>query len=110
MTQSAPLSAVVLTHNEEANLAPCLASLAGWVDEVFVVDSGSTDATRAIAQRYGATVVEHAFETHARQWLWALGELPIHHGWVLALDADQRATPELAEEIKTLFERGAGGL
>ena len=65
-------SAVILTHNEEDNLGPCLASLAGWVAEVFVVDSGSTDATCAIAERHGARVLEHPFETHARQWLWAL--------------------------------------
>jgi glycosyltransferase involved in cell wall biosynthesis len=80
------------------------------VGELFVVDSGSTDATRAIAERYGATVVEHPFETHARQWLWALGHLPIQHGWILALDADQRVTPELREEIETLFSYRARGL
>jgi glycosyltransferase involved in cell wall biosynthesis len=106
----APLSAVVLTYNEEPNLASCLASLAGWVGELFVVDSGSTDATRAIAERYRATVVEHGFETHARQWLWALGHLPIKHGWVLALDADQRVTAELQEEIRALFAQGARSL
>lgn len=110
MSEVVPLSAVVLTHNEEPNLAPCLASLAGWVGELFVVDSGSTDATRAIAERYGATVVEHAFETHSRQWLWALGHLPIQHGWVLALDADQRVTLELRDEIRGLFAHGAGSL
>lgn len=103
MTGRAPISAVVLTHNEQANVDPCLASLAGWVGELFVVDSGSTDGTRSIAERHGARFTEHAFETHARQWLWALDHLPLQHAWVLALDADQRLTPDLQEEIVGLF-------
>ena len=57
----ASVAAVVLTFNEERNLPGCLASLAGWVDELFVVDSGSTDGTVEIARQAGARVVEHAF-------------------------------------------------
>jgi glycosyltransferase involved in cell wall biosynthesis len=94
-----PLSVAILTFNEERNLAACLESLVGWVNEIFVVDSGSTDATVSIAERFGARVVTHAFDTHARQWAWALRELPIRNAWVLALDADQRVTPELAQAI-----------
>ena len=94
-----PLAAVVLTFNEERNLDACLESLAGWVSELHVVDSGSTDQTLAIAARHGARVTSHPFETHARQWQWALQSLPIQADWVLALDADQRVTPELAAEI-----------
>jgi glycosyltransferase involved in cell wall biosynthesis len=103
MTGRVPVSAIVLTHNEESNLAPCLESLAGWVGEIFVLDSGSTDGTLSIAERHGAHVVEHGFETHSRQWLWALQHLPLKHAWVLALDADQRLTRELQEEIVDLF-------
>jgi glycosyltransferase involved in cell wall biosynthesis len=66
---------------------------------MFVVDSGSTDRTHEIARRCGATVVEHAFTTHAEQWNWALATLPVTTEWVLALDADQQVTPELAAEI-----------
>lgn len=105
----APVAAIVLTYNEEANLDSCLASLAGWVGELFVVDSGSTDATVAIAERHGATVVHHAFETHARQWLWVLQSLPLSYEWVLALDADQAVTPELKDEIVGLFGSGETG-
>ncbi len=94
-----PLSVVVLTFNEERNLPACLASVAGWADEVFVVDSGSTDETVAIARASGARVVTHPFETHARQWTWALKNLPLRTGWVLALDADQQVTPELQADI-----------
>lgn len=94
-----PLNVVVLTYNEELNLADCLASVADWAGAVFVVDSGSTDRTVEIAERFGARVFEHAFETHAKQWEWALGNLPLEAEWVLGLDADQSITPELADEM-----------
>jgi glycosyltransferase involved in cell wall biosynthesis len=97
-----PLAAVVLTFNEERNLDACLGSLAGWVSELHVVDSGSTDQTLAIAARHGAAVISHPFETHARQWQWAVHSLPLRADWILALDADQRVTPELAAEIGQL--------
>jgi glycosyltransferase involved in cell wall biosynthesis len=103
VTGRAPISAVVLTYNEQANLDSCLASLAEWSGEMFVVDSGSTDGTRSIAERHGARIVEHNFETHARQWHWALNHLPLKHEWVIAVDADQRVTPELQKEIVALF-------
>lgn len=100
-----PLSLVVLTRNEARNLPACLASVRDIAAEIFVVDSGSTDATRDIATEFGATVVSHPFETHARQWIWALRELPIRTDWVLALDADQQLTPELAREIPVVLAR-----
>lgn len=103
--ERAPLSVVVLTYNEGYNLPDCLASVSGWAQEIFVVDSGSTDGTREIAARYGAVVVEHPFETHAKQWNWALQNLPISTNWILALDADQRVTPELRGEIVEVCKR-----
>ena len=101
--KSLPLTFIVLTRNEEWNLAACLESVAGWVQEIFVVDSGSTDRTVEIAESYGAKVVTHPFETHPKQWNWALQNLPISTNWILALDADQRVTPELRQEITALF-------
>jgi len=94
----ADLSVVVLTCNEERNLPACLESVAGWAAQIFIVDSGSTDGTLAIAERFAARVVSHPFESHARQWQWALSTLPLGR-WVLALDADQSLTPELREDI-----------
>ena len=99
---SCPVSVVILTLNEELNLPQCLASVSGWVCQIFVVDAGSSDKTRGIANEFGAIVVEHPFETHSKQWRWALDNLPIRTDWVLALDADQRVTPELAREISEL--------
>src|SRR5947209_13788891 len=93
--QPVSLTVVVLTYNEERNLSACLESVAGWVREIFVVDSGSTDHTVAIAERYGARVVTHSFESHAKQWNWALRSLPFTFECALCLDADQRVTPEI---------------
>jgi glycosyltransferase involved in cell wall biosynthesis len=94
-----PLSVVVLTLNEEANLPACLASLARLACEVFVVDSGSTDGTLGIARAAGATVVSHPFEHYAAQRNWAQEHLPLRGAWLLHLDADERLTPELVDEI-----------
>ncbi len=101
-----PVSVVVLTFNEERNVAACLDSVKAWAARVFVVDSGSVDATLAIARGRGAEVVSHPFETHAKQWQWALATLPIETDWVLGLDADQQVTPELAEQIAGLLREG----
>jgi glycosyltransferase involved in cell wall biosynthesis len=97
------LAVVVLTLNEERNLPACLDSLGGWERPIFVVDSGSTDRTIAIARHRGAHVVTHVFETHAKQWQWALANLPLDADWVLALDADQRLTPQLRADIDRLI-------
>lgn len=94
-----PIAVVVLAFNEARNLPACLASVAGWTPEVFVVDSGSTDGTADLARQSGAIVVDHAFDSHARQWQWALATLPIRASWVLGLDADQRVSPELWSSI-----------
>jgi glycosyltransferase involved in cell wall biosynthesis len=98
-TPRAPVSVVVLTFNERRNIEACLRSVAGWTHDVFVVDSGSTDETAILARQCGATVVTHPFETHARQWRWALETLPLQTSWVLALDADQQVTAALREAI-----------
>lgn len=98
-----PVSAVVLTRDEELNLPACLQSMHELVAEIFVVDSGSTDATLEIARSFGATVVQREFTGHSAQWRWALDNLPLKHEWVLGLDADQRLLPELADEMRELF-------
>jgi len=95
------LSAVILTYNEEQNLPACLSSLKLLGCPIFVVDSGSTDRTLEIATRFGATILEHPFTTHTQQWDWALKNVPLESEWVMALDADQAITSELAAEIRT---------
>jgi glycosyltransferase involved in cell wall biosynthesis len=94
------LSAVVLTRNEEQNIADCLAGLS-WADETLVVDSGSTDRTAALAEKCGARVVVHPFTDFASQRNFALSQAK--GDWALFIDADERVTPELAEEIKNVI-------
>jgi glycosyltransferase involved in cell wall biosynthesis len=100
----------VLTLDEEVNLGSCLDSVAPVAARVFVVDAGSSDRTRDIAERHGAVVVSHAFENHSAQWRWALAQLPIETEWILALDADQRLTPELAGELCSLGVKDLDGV
>lgn len=95
-----PLSVLVPTLNEEANLAECLDGCE-FADEIVVVDSGSDDGTEAIARAAGARFLIHPFESHARQKNWGLEQ--VTHSWVLILDADERVPPELREEIRTVL-------
>lgn len=95
-----PLSVIILTYNEEVNLPSALDSVVGWADQVFVVDSFSTDGTLEIAKSYNVPVYQNPWTDWATQRNWALDNLPIRNEWVLFLDADERISSELAEEIK----------
>jgi glycosyltransferase involved in cell wall biosynthesis len=95
----AKVSALVPVKNEEANITACLKSL-DWVDEVFVVDSQSTDDTAKAAECAGAQVVQFHYQGQAKKKNWSLANLPFRNDWVLILDADERVPPELAEEIR----------
>lgn len=106
----APVAAVVLTHNEERNLPDCLASLAGWVDQLFVVDSGSTDRTVDIARDALAVVVDHPFEHYGAQRNWAIDHLPITAPWTLHVDADERVSPELRHAIVSALATNTGSV
>lgn len=92
------LSVVIITFNEERNIARCLASVKAVADDIVVVDSFSTDATGAIAREHGARVVEHAFEGHIEQKNWAITQAK--HPWVLSLDADEALNEELVRSIQ----------
>lgn len=99
-----PLTVLIPTYNEARNLPDCLKSVA-WADEIFVVDSFSSDATVEIAKQAGARVVQHEYLNSAAQKNWAIPQAK--HEWVLIVDADERVTPQLAEEIKALMAAGA---
>jgi len=95
----APISVIVPVKNEADNLRRCLPALA-WADEVFVVDSGSTDETARVAAEHGATVVQFRFNgTYPKKKNWALDNLPFRNDWALIVDADEVVVPELAGEI-----------
>lgn len=99
------LSAIVITRNEAHNLHDCLQSMQGLVDEIIVVDSQSTDNTVAIAKQNGAKVAQPAdWPGFGPQKNRALDLATCD--WVFSIDADERVTPELAGEIKSLLETG----
>ena len=93
------LAAIILTKDEERDLPGCLQSLQAIASEVYVVDSGSTDATREIAQRAGARFLSHPFTNHAAQLNWALDNVPSETDWILRIDADERLSPQLQAEL-----------
>lgn len=91
------ITAALITLNEEHNLATLLPALA-WVDEIVLVDSGSTDETVRLARRHGCRVSEHPLDSFARQRNRAL--TMARGDWVLSIDADERPTAALVEEIE----------
>ena len=96
------LSLIVITRNEAHNLHDCLQSVQGLANEVVVVDSNSTDATRDIALQYGAVVLQPSdWPGFGPQKQRALDAASCD--WVLSLDADERVTPELAQEIRSVL-------
>jgi glycosyltransferase involved in cell wall biosynthesis len=89
---------LVPTLNEADHIAETVAN-ARRVGRVFVLDSLSTDGTQELARQAGAVVVEHSFEGYARQKNWGLDNLPLTSEWVFILDADERITPALRDEL-----------
>ncbi|MEO0631789.1 MAG: glycosyltransferase family 2 protein, partial [Planctomycetota bacterium] len=93
-----PISVVILTYNEADNVGPCIDSCA-WSDDIHVLDSGSTDNTQAIARERGASVHENPFESFGQQRNWAIDNIETTHDWQLQLDADERCTAGMVEEM-----------
>lgn len=97
------LSVVVCTRDEERHIGRCLASVA-WASERLVLDSGSVDATLAVAAEHGAVVREHPWQGFSRQKNHAARLA--RHDWVLSLDADEVVTPELGRSIREALAAG----
>jgi len=102
-----PVSVLVPIKNEAGNLPRCLDSIR-WADEIFVVDSQSTDRSIEIAQQHGAQVVQFQFNgTWPKKKNWALENLPFRNEWVFILDADEVLPPEAEQEfVKAITEAG----
>ena len=98
-----PISAISITYNEEDNIEECLKSICGWTDEIFIVDSGSTDKTLEIAGRYTDKIYRHPFINFAQQRNWSQENLPIRNEWVFHLDADERVSPGLVLQLQRIF-------
>ncbi len=94
------LSVVVITFNEEKNIARCLESVKGIADEIVIVDSFSKDRTMEICLKYGARFIEHAFGGHIQQKNWAIKQSSFPH--ILSLDADEVLDETLIASIQNV--------
>ena len=92
-------SVLILTLNEERNIASCIRALEG-IEDIVVLDSFSSDRTVEIAEALGARVYQRAFDNFAAQRNYALDEIPFENDWVLHLDADEILTRDSCEEIR----------
>jgi (heptosyl)LPS beta-1,4-glucosyltransferase len=102
MKTKTTLAVALIVKNEAQNLRQCLASVAGWVDEIVVLDSGSADDTLEIAKAFNANIVVNSdwpgFGCQRQ-----LAQTHVTADWVLWLDADEQVTPELRDEIRALL-------
>jgi len=103
MTHPAPLTCVIPTRNEAANIGDCVRGLA-WAEEVIVVDGASTDGTADQARQAGARVLDHPGPGTAQR---NAGIAAASHEWIFTLDADERVGPALAEELAATVARPA---
>ncbi|MBD2165435.1 glycosyltransferase family 2 protein [Calothrix membranacea FACHB-236] len=104
MSSKIPVSVLIPAKNEQANLPACLTSLE-MADEVFLVDSQSTDNSVAIAESFGAYIVQFKFNgSWPKKKNWSLDNLPFRNEWVLIVDCDERITPELWAEIAQVIK------
>lgn len=93
------ITVIILTFNESMHITRALESIASIASQVFVIDSGSTDNTVALAEVRGAQVLHHPFVNQAQQFQWALDNAPITTAWVMRLDADEIIESDLCAEI-----------
>ncbi len=96
------ISATIITLNEESNIKAACESVA-WADEIVVVDSGSTDATRAVAETCGARVITNPWPGFGAQKQFAVDQTK--HEWIFSLDADERVSDELRKSIESLRDK-----
>src|SRR5436190_7920880 len=99
--QKIPCSVLVLTLNEEINLARCLESLR-WSDDVVVLDSFSSDRTVDIAREFGCRVIQRKFDNWSSHQNWAVQNIQFNHPWVYYSDADEVVSPGLAGAINRI--------
>jgi glycosyltransferase involved in cell wall biosynthesis len=95
---------ILLSFNSEATLAATVRGALQVSDEIYVVDSNSSDRTVEIAHSLGATVIQHSFENYGAQRNWAIDNLPVSRKWQLHLDADERMDDKLVVAIQSLSD------
>lgn len=103
MSDHPKVSAVVIAYNDETRIRACLESVA-WADELIVVDSYSQDQTAKISAEFTDKVFQHPFEGFGKLRNDAVAHAT--HDWIFSLDSDERATPDIAQEISRRFDEG----
>lgn len=98
------ISIIILTYNDECQIANCLESIRGLSDDIIIVDSQSTDRTNEICRDYGAQVYQNPFINQAIQFNWALDNVPIKYDWILRLDSDEVVPEKLRTEMGRRLE------
>ncbi len=97
------ISAFIITYNEEIHIERAIKNAQKYAEDIFVLDSFSTDRTVEIARRLGAKVYQHEFLFHSDQLNWGLHNLPFQTEWIWKQDADEYLTDELIEELKAVL-------
>lgn len=103
MSGKAPISCVIITKNEEANIEDCLKNVYGWADEIIVVDDESVDRTVELSRRYTDKVLCRRMDVEGRHRNWAYAQA--RNIWILTLDADERLTKELKDHITQVLSK-----
>lgn len=98
----ADLTTIILTFNEEKNIANAINSVKNLSKRIVVVDSYSRDKTVEIAESLGAEVIQHPFENQAQQFIYAINNLTINTQWIMRLDADEMISNDAAREIEDI--------
>ncbi|WP_207492043.1 glycosyltransferase family 2 protein [Aridibaculum aurantiacum] len=101
-----PVSVIILTFNEEKNIVDCLESVKDFTDDIIVVDSGSTDDTLMLVERYTSNIYHHPFENYSKQRNWAIDNVDLKYDWIMNIDADHRLTKEFKSELAGKFRAG----
>ncbi len=99
-----PITVIMLTLNEEFHLPGAIENVRDWAEDIFIVDSCSTDRTVDIALENGVGIVQRPFTNFGDQWNFALGNLPLKTPWTFKLDPDERLSTELKASIRNLLK------
>jgi glycosyltransferase involved in cell wall biosynthesis len=101
------LTVIILTLNEELHIARCIESLLPVTNKILIIDSGSTDKTIEIAQKYGAAVISNKWVSYAFQFNFGIKNNPYQTKWLMRMDADEYILPELAKEINDTLPKSS---
>jgi glycosyltransferase involved in cell wall biosynthesis len=99
-----PITAIIMTYNEERNLRACLESVKDHIDDIIIVDSFSNDKTEEIAREYTDKFYQNKWINYSKQYLWGIANTDIKNEWILRLDADERWTKEGFDELRKIIE------